>query len=111
QFVGRVAQARGKDVAAVDGIAQGRVWAGAEAKELGLVDQLGGYRDAIELAAELAGLGEDYDTSYLDPEIGIGEAIGLRIEARLARIVARLLPGSALPRVPAALSPLVAEAR
>ena len=38
-------------------IAEGRVWSGADAKELGLVDALGGYRTAFDLAAQGAGLG------------------------------------------------------
>jgi protease-4 len=111
QFIGRVAKARGKDVETIDGIAQGRVWAGADAKDLGLVDELGGLQDAIELAAELADLGDDYDAEYLDSDIGISEALGLRIEARVARILAPLLPEGALPRIPASLSPLVREAQ
>lgn len=54
--------ARGRDMApdAVDSIAQGRVWLGSKALELGLVDELGGLADAIESAAALAGM-EDYD--------------------------------------------------
>jgi protease-4 len=43
----------------VDKIAQGRVWAGTTAKELGLVDHLGGFDDAVEAAAAAAGI-EDY---------------------------------------------------
>lgn len=41
---------------AVDSIAQGRVWSGIKAKELGLVDELGGIEKALEIAAELAGI-------------------------------------------------------
>jgi protease IV len=44
----------------VDGIAKGRVWSGADAVELGLVDQLGGLEDAIKYAAEKAELGDKY---------------------------------------------------
>jgi protease-4 len=95
----------------VDAVAQGRVWAGADAHELGLVDELGGYRDAIELAAELAKLGEDYSVDYPEAQGGLGDVLGLRIRAGVASLVAPLLPESVLPRLPAALSPLVAEAR
>jgi protease-4 len=49
---------------AVDKIAQGRVWIGTQALELGLVDKLGNLQDAIESAAALAEL-EDYDTKYI----------------------------------------------
>ena len=110
QFIDRVAKARSKTVEQVDAVAQGRVWAGAEAQDLGLVDELGGYQRAIEIAAELAGLGEDYDVDFPEARVGLGEALGLRIRAGLASLVAPLLPEAALP-VPQAMSPLLAEAR
>jgi protease-4 len=49
-FVSRVAAARGSTPDRIDGIAQGRVWTGRQARELGLVDALGGLDDAIALA-------------------------------------------------------------
>jgi protease IV len=58
-FIGHVADGRGIPVAMVDSIGQGRVWSGAEAKQIGLVDELGGLNFAIEKAAEKAGL-ENY---------------------------------------------------
>ena len=85
RFIGTVAKSRKQDVAAIDAIAQGRVWSGADAKRLGLVDQLGGYQDAIELAAKLAKLGKDYDVEYFDAELGFGEALGLRVQAAIAQ--------------------------
>ena len=108
QFVSRVAQARKKDVEAIDAVARGRVWAGSDALRHGLVDKLGGYDDAVRLAAELAKLGDDYDVEVVETHVGIGEALGLRFRAAVARIVAPLLPVSALPRLPEALAPLVA---
>jgi protease-4 len=56
QVVGAVAEARSMDPAEVRKLADGRVYSGAQAKELGLVDQLGNLEDAIELAAKRAGL-------------------------------------------------------
>ncbi|WP_273272671.1 signal peptide peptidase SppA [Maribacter polysiphoniae] len=53
-FLDRVAQGRNITVAQADSLAQGRVWSGAEAKKLGLVDELGNLNDAIAAAAELA---------------------------------------------------------
>ena len=88
-------------------MARGRVWAGKDALHHGLVDRLGGYDDAIELAAELAKLGDDYDVEVLETEIGISEALGLRLRAAVARAVAPLLPAASLPRLPDALAPLV----
>lgn len=58
-FIGHVAEGRGIPVAQVDSIGQGRVWSGAEALQIGLVDELGGLNYAIEKAAEKAGL-ENY---------------------------------------------------
>ena len=110
RFIGLVAAAREKDVEAVDAIAQGRVWSGADAKRLGLVDELGGYQHAIELAAKLAELGEDYEVEYSDYTVGIGEALGFRTRTAIARILAPLLPRSAFPPLlPAAVQPVVAE--
>lgn len=67
-FTGRVAEGRGLRQTYVDSIGQGRVWAGADAIELGLVDQLGDMEDAIAYAAEKAGLGSDYKVTELPKE-------------------------------------------
>ncbi|WP_103020423.1 signal peptide peptidase SppA [Salinibacter altiplanensis] len=57
-FLQRVADARGMDVEAVDQVAQGRVWSGQDAKEVGLVDTTGTLADAISAAGAAADLGE-----------------------------------------------------
>lgn len=57
-FVKRCADGRGMTPDAVKAIAEGRVWTGANALEIGLVDTLGGLSDAVALAAEAAGLAE-----------------------------------------------------
>ena len=59
-FTKRVAEGRGLRQTYVDSIGQGRVWAGADAIGLGLVDQLGDMEDAIAYAIEKANLGSDY---------------------------------------------------
>jgi protease-4 len=64
RFINLVATERGMTAQDVDKIAQGRVWIGTQALELGLVDKLGNLQDAIEAAAGLAEL-EDYDTKYI----------------------------------------------
>jgi protease-4 len=66
-FLTRVAEGRGMTVQEVDAIAQGRVWTGIAAKEIGLVDELGGLNDAIEYAAAQAEL-EEYKLKEL-PEL------------------------------------------
>ena len=59
-FTSRVAEGRGLRQTYVDSIGQGRVWSGADAIGLGLVDQLGDMEDAIAYAAAKAELGSDY---------------------------------------------------
>ncbi|MBP3975586.1 signal peptide peptidase SppA [Pseudoxanthomonas spadix] len=67
-FTGRVAAARHKSVEQIDQVARGRVWSGQQALERGLVDQLGGLKDAIADAAARAKLGEPgkYRVRYLE---------------------------------------------
>ena len=59
-FTSRVAEGRGLTQTYVDSIGQGRVWSGADAIEIGLVDKLGDMEDAIAYAAEKANLGSDF---------------------------------------------------
>ena len=63
-----VAKARKRTPEEIDGIAQGRVWSGSQAKERGLVDKLGGLGDAITSAAARAKLGKDYQVRYVERE-------------------------------------------
>lgn len=63
-FVNIVAEGRGKSYEEIDQIAGGRVWAGSDALELGLIDMYGGLTESIELAAEMAGL-ENYTVQSL----------------------------------------------
>jgi len=55
-FIGRCAEGRHTTTANIDSIGQGRVWAGVNALELGLVDRIGGINDAVEIAKRMAGL-------------------------------------------------------
>jgi protease IV len=66
RFLGIVAQSRHKSAQEIDKIAQGRVWDGGTARQLGLVDGFGGMDEAIAKAAELAKLGDERDVTYLD---------------------------------------------
>ncbi len=60
-FVERVAEGRNLSTEAVDAVARGRIWTGADALERGLVDELGGFWTAVRRAKVLAGLDEDAD--------------------------------------------------
>jgi len=67
RFLGIVAASRHKSPADVDKIAQGRVWDGGSARQIGLVDGFGGMSEAIAKAAELAKLGDERGVRYLEP--------------------------------------------
>jgi protease-4 len=69
EFIGKVAEGREQTVEAIDQVARGRVWSGRDALEHDLVDELGGLGDAIEAAAELAKLGENYQLRYVEKEV------------------------------------------
>ena len=68
RFVNIVAASRRKTPAEVDRIAQGRVWDGGTARQLGLVDGFGGMDEAIAKAAALANLGDERGVRYLEPK-------------------------------------------
>lgn len=73
-FITGVAEVRSMEKEAVDQVAQGQVWTGQDALENGLIDQLGSYEDAVELAAELAGLGDgEYGKKLIDVRLSTTE--------------------------------------
>lgn len=109
QFIARVAQARKMTPQRVDQIGQGRVWSGADARQLGLVDRFGGLEEAVAEAARRARLDAgSVRTVYLEKEPGFaaqlarsfggeeeggaptGDAFG-RIAAERRALVARAL--------------------
>ncbi|MFQ5694700.1 MAG: signal peptide peptidase SppA [Terriglobia bacterium] len=63
-FLAGVSDGRGLPVNEVDRIGKGRVWLGAQAKELGLVDEVGGLETAVAVAKELAGIAPEQSVSY-----------------------------------------------
>jgi protease-4 len=69
QFLNLVSAARGiDDIEQVNELAQGRVWTGEQAREFNLVDKTGTFQDAIEASARIAGLGDDYQIKWIEPE-------------------------------------------
>lgn len=74
-FRKRVADGRRLPVESVEKIAQGRVWLGADAIGLKLVDQLGGLNDAVAKAVKLAKLGEYYTVDYPAPSSWIDQLL------------------------------------
>ncbi len=94
-FITKVAESRKLDKAKVDALAQGRVHSGADAKDLGLVDALGGLDDAIERAKARASLaGSDVDVALIRPESGamnleFASAEGDESLARISKLLGR----------------------
>ena len=99
-FLGIVAKARRKSPADIDRIAQGRVWDGGSARQLGLVDGFGGMDEAVAKAAELAKLGDERGVRYLERPTSLTEQIlGIlageeETDARPADALAGLAPAA-----------------
>ena len=82
KFISKVSANRNMTLEEVDKIAQGKVWIGEKALEIGLIDVLGDQKAAIEAAAELANISDDYDIIFVerdDPFSEFTKAFGLRI--------------------------------
>ncbi len=100
QFISKVAESRKLERRFVEEIAQGRVWSGAEAKNLGLVDELGGLDTAIAFAAEQAGVSGNYRLVEYPRKKEFAEALAemfekmtprnARVNGLLARIAMRV---------------------
>jgi protease-4 len=98
QFITAVAQGRGLDESAVRAVADGRIYSGAQAKTLKLVDELGGFEEAVEAAGKLGGVPGKPKlilprkrfsfTDLLKNELGVG------------------LPSALLPTLPTLRTPL-----
>lgn len=95
-FTGKAAKARKKPVDAIDAVAQGRVWTGAQALERGLVDSLGSYGDALKAAAQLAKIEGEPPLEYVEREPGKLDRILKSLDSVLAPTVAELVR-AALP--------------
>lgn len=92
-FLQLVSKQRGIEIAKLDAIAQGRVWDGGTARQLGLVDQFGGLDDALGWAAEQAKLGEgEWHARYLGDN-------QRRYDSLLRQwLMSRMAPAAAAPR-------------
>ena len=111
EFLRRVADGRKKAVEDVDKIAQGRVWAGVDAERIGLVDHLGGLKDASDAAAKLAQLSADYDVDYIEPELSLRQQLLMQLRSetlRMGQIAGIIPPRSDVERV---LDPVLEQAR
>ena len=89
-FVARVAAGRKLPEARVREIAKGRVWTGVQAKDIGLVDKVGGFYQAVDVAKDLAGLHGDVPLRRMTPSEGAFEALqhALGVSAMSAKTLA-----------------------
>ena len=83
-FLSVVAQGRNMSMDRVRSLAEGRVYTGAEAQRLGLVDELGGLDRALEIAAARAGLGTGYGINVLPRAKSLVESLSEMLEMQIA---------------------------
>jgi len=101
-FITLVSESRQMKPDDVLGVAEGRVWSGAQAKDRGLVDQTGTLQEAIDASARIAGLGSDYTVRYDEPEISPLEAFLVEITSS-ALLRLGLVSGPSLHGLPGTL--------
>ncbi|MFN7219994.1 MAG: S49 family peptidase, partial [Burkholderiales bacterium] len=102
EFMSRAAAARKTTPEKIDEVAQGRVWTGAQAKDLGLVDRVGTFADAIKAAQTRAKLEEKSPVTYIEAERSkleqyldlfstrVASIVGTQLDARLPKSIALL---------------------
>lgn len=93
RFKALAAKSRGRTPEEIEAVAQGRVWTGAQAQRIGLVDRLGDLTDAVKVARQLAGLGDDAPVRYFDAEPSGASAL---LAGLSARVFAAVMPEAAL---------------
>jgi protease-4 len=91
RFIQRVAEGRNMQPEAVEKIAQGRVWAGTTAKELGLVDEIGSLQDAISAVADRVDL-KDYGVTYISQPLTTRERLIRRLNRLITGVLAAWSP-------------------
>lgn len=88
RFLELAAEGRGMETEKIHAVAQGQVWSGLQARELGLVDHLGDLDDAIMAAAKLAKLGDDYEWEFMEPELSPQEQFIRQLTSEASRVLA-----------------------
>ncbi len=95
RFLSIVSDGRGMSVEAVAKLAEGRVWTGVDAHRLGLVDALGGFKEAQNAAAKLANIEADYSSVWIKPPLGLREMVLLKLFGNADAFASDLLAQSA----------------
>ena len=102
EFITKVAEHRKRSLEEIERAARGRVWAGQDALDRGLVDHLGNLDQAISSAAGLAGLEEgSYSVDYVEPETTLAERLVMQMTATAAPALSALIDA---PRLPSTVS-------
>lgn len=111
-FVDKVAATREMPAERADSIARGRVWIGSDARDLGLVDQLGDLDEAVASAARLAGIPDtDTPVRYIEPELGLMQQMVADLGVAGIRVARSLgLAGSGRDPVRSAMAELERQA-
>jgi len=91
-FLSHVARGRRMNINKVRALAEGRVWTGADALKLGLVDKLGDLDEAIAAAAKRANLGANYQVKRVRPKPGMRELILEKLMGEATSIMAGIFP-------------------
>ena len=86
EFLQKVSENRDMSISEANELAQGRVWSGIDAYNLGLVDELGDLAQALDSAAELAGL-DEYSVQYIERELSFEESLVLRLYGAAQAVV------------------------
>ena len=98
RFIQLVAEGRNLEPQEVEKVAQGRVWAGKTAQELGLVDKFGSLQEAVDFAAELAAI-EEYDAIYVEQDLTAREKLLRSLNRLFSRVFSDALEQVTHPTV------------
>jgi protease-4 len=106
-FLRRIAEGRGAPVATIEPSAEGRIFAGVEAKKRGLVDELGGFQEALKIALDLAKLPEDTPVDVVDDKPALFDLLAgeesdedaARARSEAAREAGRAALGGLVPSI------------
>jgi len=100
KFISKVSENRNMTIEEVDMIAQGKVWIGSKALEIGLVDAIGNLEDAIEAAAELAELDDDYGITMIkrnDPFSTFAASFNFKVLTKILTLMSHM--GFSIPSI------------
>lgn len=81
-----MAESRKKTPAQIDRIAQGRVWVGIDAKNVGLVDEFGDFDDAIDTVAKMAKIDQPV-VDWMKPELSLSEQIIMSLSSNAKALI------------------------